>query len=578
MIRRMCGVFVLVCLTALTAFAQSGAQAGVIRDYVGVINQTYHPDIVSYIEKFKAEFERQGNTDAIRGVDRFLEGPFGTGFVYVAPNGDNFIITNNHVIAQSYSLSVTFEKVGGEQTRYDGLSIVATDEEIDIAILAFPGGQKPFQNGLTISTGLVDEGTDVFSAGFPSLGGKPVYQFGRGIVSNASVRIPKDDTGDELSGPYIQHTAQVDAGNSGGPLLIAQAGAPAGYAVLAINTLGAYGRQAANYSIPGSTAMEYINAALNPQPVNEREALETRLNAFIAEMNVPRAVYKDIAKYLSYVCVAENTEYAISELEDRRSSNRMVWNDIIETFNNYPVNGMRLAVAWVMENSMRSSSGIIRISLGDVREISSGEYEVTFTVNGNAVESRWVKEYGIWRINTFGSVAAGNKSLLAEKERQRRREDALFTDYSLMLQGGYTQVFERGAAINAAIRFGSRSSLYSIKAVFNGSSFWQAELGWGFFLPIRLTNFAVMPLFGLGFGAMKSGTYISNFGNDESDIRVGVSVEAGLLLTTAKIRGLFFSAIYQHNFYMNFGPDRLSGTKDPHPDKNYLLFSAGYAF
>ncbi|MDR1211449.1 MAG: serine protease [Spirochaetaceae bacterium] len=575
MIRRICGVFVLLCLPVLATFAQS---AGAIRDYVGLINQTYHPDIVSYIEKFKVEFERQGNTDAIRSVDRFLKGPFGTGFVYVAPNGDNFIITNNHVIAQSYSLSVTFEKVSGEQTRYDGLSIVAADEELDIAILAFPGGERPFQNGLTISTELVDEGTDVFSAGFPSLGGNPVYQFGRGIVSNASVRIPREDNEEILMGPYIQHTAQIDAGNSGGPLLIAQAGVPAGYAVLAINTLSAYRRQAANYSIPGSTAMEYINAALDPVPVNGREALDKRLDAFIAEVNVPRAVYKDIAKYLSYVCVAENTEYAISEIEDRRNSNRTVWNDIVEAFNDYPVNGMRLAVAWAMENSMRTRSGIIRISLEDVREISPAEYEVTFTVNGNTTGSRWVREYGTWRINSFGSVVSGDKSLLAEKERQRSLEDALFTDYSFMVQAGYTHVFERGAAVNAAMRFGGRSSLYSMKAVFSGSNFWQAELGWGFFVPVRLTNFAIMPLFGLGFGAMKSGSYIKSSSNiEESDIRMGVSVEAGLLFTTAKVRGLFLSAIYQHNFYTDFG-HRMAGAKDTYPDKNYLLFSVGYGF
>ncbi|MDR1429565.1 MAG: serine protease, partial [Spirochaetaceae bacterium] len=348
MIRRICGILLLINLAAFTAVAQSGGQAGGIRDYVGLINQTYHPDIVSYIEKFKVEFEKQGNTDAIKGVDRFLKGPFGTGFVYVAPNGDNYIITNNHVIAQSYSLSVTFEKADGTKTRYDDLSIVAADEEIDIALLAFSGGQKPFETGLAISTQLVDEGTDVFSAGFPGLGGTPVYQFGRGIVSNASVRIPKDENEEEFIGPYIQHTAQIDAGNSGGPLLIAQAGVPAGYAVLAINTLSAFRRQAANYSIPGSRAMEFINGAIDPQPVNEREVLEKQLNTFISEMSVSRAVYGDIASYLSYVCVAENAEYAITELEDRRSSNRAVWNDIVEAFIDYPIDGMRLAVAWVV--------------------------------------------------------------------------------------------------------------------------------------------------------------------------------------------------------------------------------------
>ncbi|MDR0389355.1 MAG: serine protease [Spirochaetaceae bacterium] len=573
MIRRICSILLLASLTALTAFAQAGS-GQTIRDYVGLINQTYHPDIVSYIEKFKIEFEKQGNSDAIKGVDRFLKGPFGTGFVYVAANGDNYIITNTHVIAQAYSLSITFEKIDGTKTRYDGIEIVAADEEADLALLAFPGGQKPFTEGLVIKGELVDEGTDVFSAGFPGLGGTPVYQFGRGIVSNAAARIPRNDNEEELMGPYIQHTAQIDAGNSGGPLLIAQAGAPAGYAVLAVNTLSAYRRQAANYSIPGNTVIEFINRVLDPDPVNEREVLEERINTFISEMNVPRAVYRDIAKYLSYVCVAENTEYAIAELEDKRASNRIVWNDIVETFNDYPINGMRLAVAWVVENAMRNRSGLIRISLNDLTEIGPGEYEASLDVNGTVIESRWIKEYGVWRINSFGSVAAGDKSLVEEKEKQRAKDAALFTDYALMLQVGYAQITDRGGGLNGMIRIGGRLFVDLGFVYAMDSDLLHTQAGCGFYIPIRLSGFAIMPLVEIAGGLMFTEGYKDHFRTKTSSMtRFGFSIQAGLMLTTAAVRGLYFYGLYQYNNYSDFDIGIVEPIK---PDKSYILLGAGF--
>ena len=61
-------------------FAQQGA--GVLRDYVGLINQTYHPGIVSYFEKAKKEYEKQGEKDVVKLIDLILSGAFGSGFLY----------------------------------------------------------------------------------------------------------------------------------------------------------------------------------------------------------------------------------------------------------------------------------------------------------------------------------------------------------------------------------------------------------------------------------------------------------------------------------------------------------------
>ncbi|GHV95887.1 hypothetical protein AGMMS50293_22070 [Spirochaetia bacterium] len=122
--------------TAGLCFGQTSA----LRDYVGMISQTFHPDVVTFLEKLKSQVEKRGNSSAARSIDNYLKGDSGTGFVYVAGDGSNYIITNYHVISQATTLSVTFEKQDGEKTKFSELTIVAADEDLDIALLTFAGG------------------------------------------------------------------------------------------------------------------------------------------------------------------------------------------------------------------------------------------------------------------------------------------------------------------------------------------------------------------------------------------------------------------------------------------------------
>ncbi|QQO10794.1 S1C family serine protease [Breznakiella homolactica] len=547
-------------LILVTAIQHSFAQTNTMRDYVGIINQVYHPEVISFMEEIQADFEKSGNSDAVKSISYFLEGLSGTGFVYVAPDGSNYILTNYHVIAQAISLKVTFEKTDGTKTSYDNLAIVSIDEDIDLALLKFPAGVQPFAGGLTFNTTMLEDGTDVFSAGFPGMGNNALWQFGKGIVSNSSVRLPVSEDSTETRGPYIQHTAQVDPGNSGGPLLIAQPGAPGSYAVAGINTLKVLSRQAANYAIPSQTVLDFIGKSLAASRENEQELLEARVQAFMDGLTVPKAVYDHIAKFLSTDCVALNAKFAISELDDRGS--KTVWNSIARAFSWNPVDGMRYAVGWLVEDSIRSKSGAIKISLDTIEKINDTEYSVSFDVSGNTVTSAWVKEFGIWRINTFGGFASGDKTLVEEKERLRTREDKLKTDYFLMLSAGYTQVFGTGPALNANISYRGNSTIWGVTVQYRGSDYMQTEFGFGAYMPIRLNGFAVMPLIKASVGFMKTEER-----DDSFDMNFGISAQGGVMFTTAAIPGLFLSAAYQYNFYLS--------TDYP---SHLLLISLGYGF
>jgi len=200
-------------INVFSAYAQ-------IRDLVGVVRPDINPQVVTFLKDFQSELKAKSYTSYANEIDNYLAGSFGSGFIYVDADGNNYVVTNRHVVGESKTASIEFENPEtGAVTKFENLTIAAFDDEIDVAILSFASGAKPFKKGLSFATEKVTDGMEVYSAGFPGLGGKPLWQFGKGTVTNSSARI-KELINPEIS-VLIQHSAEVDAGNSGGPLLIA---------------------------------------------------------------------------------------------------------------------------------------------------------------------------------------------------------------------------------------------------------------------------------------------------------------------------------------------------------------------
>jgi len=433
-------VFLLIIFLHIFPFcisAQQGASA--LRDYVGLINQSYHPGIVSYFEKVKKELGKQKETEAVRNIDIFLSGAFGSGFLYNDTRGNLYVITNNHVVAQAHTVSITFERADGSKRKIENLRIIAADEEADLAILSIPpGGERLFvTQGLALLTDQLEEGVNVFSAGFPGLGITPLWQFGTGIVSNSSARFPKSLNDQTLIGPFVQHTAQVDAGNSGGPLLLARTGVPSNYAVAGINTLRAAARQAANYAIPISTVQPFINNALNPKPETFRADLDQRLEKFISVIHGKTNVFPNISEFLSAVCIGENAEYAFEEMYEKAP--KSVSRTFIEKCEDSIIGAMGIAIGWTIEESVKSR-GAFSASIKEVTG-SGEEYTVVFTINNKDVSSVWIREYGNWRIRTFGTAATGDTDRLAKRQVKRDNAANLRLNSPFCVEAGYANLY-----------------------------------------------------------------------------------------------------------------------------------------
>jgi len=560
-------VCLLIFVLPIGLFAQTGAAA--VRDYVGVINQTYHPDIVSYLQKWKAIYTRQGHTNAARGIDLILSGAFGSGFLYSDARGNFYVITNNHVVAHAHTLSITFERADGTTRKIENLSIIATDVEADLAILALPAGERPLVNrGLALATRAVQEGEDIFSAGFPGLGATPIWQFSRGMVSNANVRFPKSLDDETMMGPYIQHTSQIDAGNSGGPLLFAQANAPSGYAVAGINTLSGINRQAANYAIPANKIQEFVNSALNPRPETFRAALDTRLEQFVGGFSQTRAAYPHIAQFLSVACVGENAEWATDELDKR--ANQSVKRSFLRTFTESIADAMAISVAWSIEDSIRSSSGAINIALKEVTGEGT-EYTVVFTINSKDVNSVWIREYGNWRIRSFGTVATGDTSRNERRQNDRTARANMGADSEFRLEAGYAMLINKKSP-EGAFHINFDFNTYGLSIFAGPDGFFNLGIYFGGHFPIPISgSFGLMPYLRGGMGFTFQKEEVDFMDDGPTPIYSQLFAVAGIKII---FPGKFFiGAGFQYNLNLDF----IGGRRED-PFEMAAMFTIGYSF
>jgi len=136
----------------------------------------------------------------------------GSGFIYEY-NGEMVIITNNHVISDASSITVTFSD-GNTYTA----TVLGTDASNDLAFLSTDAPQNQYQPLDIVSSSIISVGDSVVAIGSPyGLAGTMTT----GIISAVDRTITvTEDTGDSynISG-LIQTSAPINSGNSGGPLM-----------------------------------------------------------------------------------------------------------------------------------------------------------------------------------------------------------------------------------------------------------------------------------------------------------------------------------------------------------------------
>ncbi|MDR2096384.1 MAG: serine protease [Treponema sp.] len=211
---------------------------------------------------------------------------FGSCFLWTDPRTQkNYIIACEHVVRDAHHLAATFQKTDGELVVVEDIEIVLTDKHRDLAFLSIGGTYR--RHGLKVSLQPVEEGmTDVWSAGFPALGLSPVFQISKGYITNSAVKIIPH-------GQFFQHTANISAASSGGPLITAvetaeNNGAAATFVVLGVNSMAAKNRGNTFFAIPSPVLADFIERALkhiSPEDMWEKEGNNTRDTATAIRLN-----------------------------------------------------------------------------------------------------------------------------------------------------------------------------------------------------------------------------------------------------------------------------------------------------
>ena len=131
----------------------------------------------------------------------------GSGFI-ISPDG--LAVTNNHVVAGAATLEVY---IGGELDDSYNATIVGVSECNDLALIDINANEDlPY---LEWHDGPIAAGLDVYAAGYPL--GDPEFTLTRGIVAKAEAG--GDITGTSSIDHTIEHDANIQPGNSGGPLV-----------------------------------------------------------------------------------------------------------------------------------------------------------------------------------------------------------------------------------------------------------------------------------------------------------------------------------------------------------------------
>ncbi len=419
---------------------KAGAQ---IRDYVGIVRSTLRPESSAYLEKLRDTLRSDGYANLPDVIDGYLKGGFGSGFVYVAGDGRNYVITNRHVVSEANNASIEFQHRDGTADTYKDLTVLAIDEDIDIALLAFPDGVRPFKKGLQIDLAERDDGEEIWSAGFPGLNGNPVWQLGKGTITNANARIAELADIDKTA--LIQHSAQVDPGNSGGPLLVASRESTGGYRVIGINTWKALNRQATNYSLPSKTVISFVNRALSRSTADDpRSTVQDRAGAFAGFIETKKPAYQAIVKYIAYDFVYDSGSESIRYVLGKAPTK--VRDDIMSVFTGLsPIEGMRYAIAYRLERDLTGDDGTPRASVGQISPVSDGRYSAEIASGDTAWTCAWMTEQGLWRIRSFAekvdeTVTNDKKKVSRAKRDEGTKEGSPLTfnsPYSSLILASY---------------------------------------------------------------------------------------------------------------------------------------------
>ncbi|HLU67675.1 MAG TPA: trypsin-like peptidase domain-containing protein [Kofleriaceae bacterium] len=433
-----------VALAAAVAVApgEARANASLLKSNVVIVKPQYHEKTrVAFRDLSVAlgELARQAKTRELQQLLLALASQYqaratspghGTGWVWIPPGGGDhaFVVTNKHVAGQAATVTLEFDNA--RHPAITGGAVIYVDPLHDVAVIEVRRSQLPAQaRGFQVSRAPLQEGMTVWASGFPgrvtSAGQRPIYSLTNGIINNAEYPLFEGP-----EGKVIQHTATIDKGNSGGPLLIQTQGAALGYQVVGMNTWKAAGTNV-NLSVPGPVIERAIAAAVDARRIagdQGRLASELRATAqrLADELGSSRPDGVLLGRMISYSFVAQRPQILTKLLAEALTGK--LTEAEVQSFLEDPVEHSR-RILWanffLAFATGESQIGAVRLErITDESRISPDQLvRSVYQIAGKRQEITWVWEHGAWRIadasfeQAFaGAQAAGASSAAGQAQ------------------------------------------------------------------------------------------------------------------------------------------------------------------
>lgn len=350
-----------------------------------------------------------------KGPD-LTSGSTGSGVIVVRRVGASrkvFVVTNRHVVTEAMRAKI----VADGSDEWIDARVVYVDPRNDVAVLEVsPGGDAkvPFDAGVSLETNVPVDQQTVVAAGFPGMGGRPSYQVTRGYISNHEVRVGGGDFT-----TYIQHTAPIDPGSSGGPLLSERGG------LLGVNTLKLRGREGVGLAVPAEVVVDALHAAESAPPPDAREV---RLACLSTLGDLTTTGGTEPGRHLSSAFVAESGPPAFARMT--KTASKADKEAMSAAYEHDPVGTLRLAALGRLEDAIGDAGGVStlemceNVTLGGSGDDLAARFIVQ-TVRGPR-EMKMVRERGQWTVASFdfrdGIAKATAKPAAGVKKKSGRSE------------------------------------------------------------------------------------------------------------------------------------------------------------
>lgn len=381
-----------------------------LKKSVCVVKQNYTDAEKEAFEKTASTLFSNSYMSAARNLRKGLGG-FGSGFLYRADNGKLYIITNKHVVKDAKSVQLTFKAEGGDKT-ISNCNVIAKSDSMDIAVVEFPATETGFVP-LSFDADRVVDGTNVWSAGFPGLGDEPAWQLGNGVVSNDN--LVNMELTDSVHIAVIQHTAQVDPGSSGGPLLVLKENtkresgdksvALKEYKVVGMNTWKAFRRENANFSLMAKDILNVVNnlGTVSSSMKNDDEVgLQNQVEKFIESFNKSSIEMSAFISNKMATSLSEDQLTAMLKNISTNANNSLRDGDVVD--------GLKIIVADNIKSQIRTLSDLKVGSLSTNGDSGT----VTFTYRKKQYTSSWEKNSEGWQLTSTDIIKTdvnGNRAV-----------------------------------------------------------------------------------------------------------------------------------------------------------------------